>query len=802
MRSSPFLYLIFFSVSFFFFFFYVYLSSSDPSKGFDLCPELTDLISILLQSMAAIYSGDVGASPETPVDDVSPASPASSTDQIPRDQPPKLKGRKRLIQNLQRISSSPALTRRGRSATTGSTGYPRDGKASLSCVSLSSPSNTPCFGNGSASQLYGGLNVRPATPRTPCSPAEHEQTARIRLLEAGPPATSQPRSVGLPVDMRPASRGTPSNEDKPGDEAQTAGLPDGAPAEECMEYVSPPEKTFDFWGNMPTELKMNILQYLTPKEIVRCSAVSKAWNKMCYDGQLWARVDTTDYYRNIPSESLLKIITSAGPFVRDLNLRGCIQLRDKWIMEGDKISDSCRNVVNFSLEGTRIDKSSVHYFLLRNPRLEYINLTGLSSVTNSAMKIISKSCPYLGQLNVSWCNNIDTKGLKKIIQSCPRLKDLRASEIRGFDDEDFALQLFERNTLERLIMSRTDLTDQCLKLMVQGRNPDIDVLTDRPIVPPRKFRHLDINTCTEVTDAGLRTLAHNVPGLEGLRLSQCAELTDDSIIEVVRTAPKLTHLELEDVDRLTNNVLIELAKSPCAPYLEHLNISYCESLGDIGMIQIMKSCSNILSVEMDNTRVSDLTLMEASCRARKRGYDEKLPTIGLRLVVFDCANITWAGVKEVLSSNCYTPRARKNSPPSVTITQVMSDSAVTGTSLPSIPSTPSVTSPPAPTKYPNHVVQLKCFYGWQMTVDEHTKRVLRGDLEAASRLDRKWADYMMATEEAGAAGAGARRRRRRAREAERLYNLDDDDEDAYGIGGISALGGRRRRAQSGGCDVM
>lgn len=90
-----------------------------------------------------------------------------------------------------------------------------------------------------------------------------------------------------------------------------------------------------------------------------------------------------------------------------------------------------------------------------------------------------------------------------------------------------------------------------------------------------------------------------------------------------------------------------------------------------------------------------------------------------------------------------------------------------------------------------------------MTVDEHTKRVLRGDLTAASRLDRKWAEYMIATEEAGAAGAGARRRRRRAREAERLYNEDEDENDGYGVGSISALGGRRRRAQSGSsCIVM
>jgi len=83
-----------------------------------------------------------------------------------------------------------------------------------------------------------------------------------------------------------------------------------------------------------------------------------------------------------------------------------------------------------------------------------------------------------------------------------------------------------------------------------------------------------------------------------------------------------------------------------------------------------------------------------------------------------------------------------------------------------------------------------------MTVDEHMKRVLRGDLAAAARLERRWADYMMMNEEAGVPGAGVRRRRRRAREAAMLHA--DEEEGGVGMGGI----GRRRRARSGGCAIM
>ncbi|KAL1858374.1 hypothetical protein Plec18167_006894 [Paecilomyces lecythidis] len=722
----------------------------------------------------------------------SPASPTSSTGEIPLEHPPKLKGRKRLLQSLQRMSSSPSLARRTRSA---STGYHRDGKASISCVSLGSTSYAAC---GSSSQLYPGLNVRPAASNDQRTTSP-EGSARIRMVGPGSsPNVSQSMTVRLPADVRPASRGVQVENDKAEkvneeNEEETMVQPVVEPA---MQPVDKPR--FDFWKDMPDELKMRIFQYLTPQEIVRCSTVSKTWHEMCFDGQLWTSVDASEYYSRISSDSLVKILTSGGPFIRDLNLRGCIQLRDKWATEGETISAACRNLVNFSLEGCRIDKTSIHYFLLRNNRLEQVNLSGLPAVSNSAMKIIAQACPYLEMLNVSWCTNVNTKGLKKVVESCTRLRDLRAGEIQGFDDEEFMLRLFETNNLERLIMHRTDVTDDSLKVLVQGVEPEIDVLTGRPIVPPRKLKHLDLHHCSGLTDAGVRALAHNVPDLEGLQLSQCYELGDDSVIDVVRTTPRLTHLDLEDLDKLSNQALQEIARSPCAECFEHLNVSYCESLGDPGMLQLLKSCPNIRSIDMDNTRISDLSLMEASSRIRRRGYGDKLPKVGMRLVVFDCANVTWAGVREVLSSNCYIPRSRKNLATVITVTETTDPNmSTTCTAVAAAP------TPQAPKTYPNEIIQLKCFYGWQMTVDEHTKRVLRGDLVSASRLDRKWADYMMVTEEAGAGGAGARRRRRRAREVERIYNADEGDGEALGIGGFGPIvGGARRRARSGGCVVM
>ncbi|KAF2249143.1 RNI-like protein [Trematosphaeria pertusa] len=689
--------------------------------------------------------------------DLAPGTPRPPpSEAIPIDRP-KLKGRQRLLHGLQRMGSSPSLAGLSRSR---SHSLRATGKASMSCVSLASAGSPYSYSYGSSysSEMSAGFSTAPTSvANSPPGSPLFDEKARFRMINP-----DGPTSVPLPSDLRPLSREGPEAEN---------------------DYFSRPVRkkaqrrpNFNFWADMPPEVRMHILRYLKPKEIVRCSAVSKAWYAMCFDGQLWSDLDTSEFYRDITAGALVNIITSAGPFVRDLNLRGCVQLREQWNKKG--LIEACRNLEHFSLEGCRIDRTSIHCFLLQNSRLVHVNLSGLAGATNAAMKIIASHCPRVEHLNISWCNNIDTRGLRKVIEGCPRLRDLRAGEVRGWDDIDLMVELFKRNTLERLVLMNCDsLNDDSLAALIEGVDNEIDVLTGRPIVPPRRLKHLDLTRCRGITDDGVKTLTGNVPLLEGLQLSKCHSLTDVTLNSLLPTVPVLTHLDIEELDGLTNDVLKTLSISPCAPHLRHLCISYCENLGDSGMLPVLKACSSLSSLEMDNTRISDLVLAEAASCIRTRNRcaraltGSERPHIGLRIVAYDCANVTWTGVREVLSRNAEISRPSPNSPST----------------------TPT---------YPREIIGLKCFYNWQPTVEEHTKRVLRGDFAAAARLERKWADWMMLNEEAGMGGAGARRRRRRAREAQLMHADEEEGGAGVGAGGIGI--GRRRRARSGpgGCVVM
>ncbi|KAL2128730.1 hypothetical protein VTI74DRAFT_8720 [Chaetomium olivicolor] len=692
----------------------------------------------------------------------------------------RLKKRQRLFRGLQRMSSSSSLPRAGR-ARSASSPYSLSGTVSCgSLASTASPFGQPSTGSyfSQTSTAGSSSSAQTSIPPSPIaeSPAYEklEAVLAVRTVERALASTT----ASLPVTFKKKAKASNS------------------------------------WHGVPHELKLHVLSFLRPKELVRVSRVSKEFHKMCFDGQLWTSFDASEFYREIPAESLAKIIVRAGPFVKDLNLRGCVQVEH--YKRAEVVAKACRNLVNATLEGCRnFQRSTLHTLLKANNKLVNLNLTGLAAVNNATCKIIANSCPQLETFNVSWCKHMDARGIKFVVEGCHKLKDLRAGEIKGFDNHDVAEAIFRKNNLERLVLAGCDeLTDVAFQLMIQGRDPEIDYLTDRPIVPPRKLRHLDLSRCSQLTDAAVATLGYLVPNLEGLQLSGLIHLTDAALIPVLASAPRLTHLELEDVSDLTNALLSQhLAKAPCAPGLEHLSISYCENLGDTGMLPVMRACTALRSAYMDNTRVSDLVLAEAAAMVRERATaSPRLPAVGLELVVYDCPNITWTGVREVLSRNTEVPKTPKSRQPNnkgkgkTRVIEVTTTAAASSTA----PSTTSLPLPPAPAVvcYPSEIISLKCFYGWQMTVDEHTKRVLRGDLAAACRLERKWADYMQANEEAGMAGAGGRRRRRRAREAQAVHDLEEGNGHGAGgggllVGNVGGGGGRRRARTTGGsCAVM
>ncbi|PHH67903.1 hypothetical protein CDD82_1013 [Ophiocordyceps australis] len=683
-----------------------------------------------------------------------PSSTRLHLDPSTPELPNKLKGRHRLLRELQRISSSPSLNSLRRSK---SVGNPYSTRGTLSCVSLAAPGPSqmppaPRYPSPLASQTSShSIPTAPMSLRTPtaagdsplCSNPSQDYLAARKI--GNTISSSSPAISTLPMDLRCSRLERQQSRNR----------------SNCQALQ---RRRFSFWDSMPYEMSIQIFSHLKPKELVRASRVSKLFHQFCFDGQLWTTLDASGFYREIPAESLTRIILAAGPFLKNLNLRGCVQIEH--YKRTEAIISACSNLINATLEGCHnFPKGAVHSLLKSNGNLVHLNLTGLSAVTNSSCRLIAQSCPRLESLNVSWCEKIRARGIKAVIESCPRLKDLRAGEVRGFDDVAVARCIFQSNNLEKLVLCGClELSDDALRIMMHGDDPEIDILTYKPLVPPRKLRHLDLSRCHRLSSEGVKAIAHVTPYLQGLQLSGCKSLTDAAVEPILASTPRLTLLDLEEMAQLTNSLLANhLAKSPCTSKLEHLSLSYCENIGDDGMLPVMQNCIGLKSVDLDNTRISDRVLLEATTLVLERSSlstnANTKPKFTLQLAVYDCQHVTWKGIREILFRNA----------------QVWSKLDVHG-----------------PTVYPTEAIALKCFYGFQMTVDEHQKRVLQGDFGSANRLERKWSEYMRAKEDAEADVTAYGRWRRRAREAQAAH-LEEED---------GSMGGRRRARTLEACLVM
>jgi len=568
------------------------------------------------------------------------------------------------------------------------------------------------------------------------------------------------------------------------------------------------------WLDIPPELKTKIFTYLEPKDIVRCSRVSRDWHRICYDGQLWSSFDVAGFDQRITADAIASIITKAGPFLCDLNLRGCVLLDKPGRRRA--LLDACTNLRSLSLKGCRIDGTTIHSFLHAKDRLVLIDLSYHEGVTNNAMNIIAASCPKLERLNVSWCNNIDTHGLYRVVEACPKLKDIQASEVDGWDNIEFMQQLFLSNALERLVLTNCgSLTDESLAVLMQGRHSGAAIFSERPTNSPRKLNYLDLTQCLNISNRGIRKLVNNIPKMQNLKLSMCRGIVDETLVQLLPTTPVLTGLDLGELEQLTSAILHSLASSPCARHLRYLRVTDCNKIDDTGMLAVLRSCTNLWSLEMDGTPISDLVLIEAALmvnrRTRRTAIADNtpfLPSIGLRLSIHDCFEVTWIGIREILSRNAKVVTKIQG----VELQQLAEQPACypkMATYVSNFPSssTEQLTSfrherscahrVPEHT-YPTEIIAI--FIGsskYQPVVHEHTNRVLRGEFSAAQRLEYKWAESTIAQESVGADSVGSWLRRRRARKAQKIYA---EEEGRIADDGVRASS--RWSAQSGSCALM
>src|ERR1700743_154814 len=151
--------------------------------------------------------------------------------------------------------------------------------------------------------------------------------------------------------------------------------------------------------------------------------VSKSWQSLALDGQLWHSFDLKAF-PGLSTSLVLRIAHSAGAFVLKLNLQGHSLLKPSAILTISSSISLAGSTEQLSLPNTQlttinlvactsITTHSLHYLLYRSPRLQHLFLRGLDSVTNTTLtEILGRHCPNLISLDIRRCSNVNGSGLE------------------------------------------------------------------------------------------------------------------------------------------------------------------------------------------------------------------------------------------------------------------------------------------------------------------------------------------------------------------------------------------------------
>ncbi|WVQ94791.1 hypothetical protein IAU59_001874 [Kwoniella sp. CBS 9459] len=427
------------------------------------------------------------------------------------------------------------------------------------------------------------------------------------------------------------------------------------------EVQQTPEDLFD--SMLPRELKLLILKTLLKtheeergnsrlcgeidgrKELIRLSRVSKNWQDLCFDGQLWPLIQLEPVSHLIHPNALERIITSALPCIRELHLRGMNTLLGNTLLTALSTQDGpsskrwelasrsmwMPNLHSLDLRHCDSLTSTEISFIVSNaPGLRAINLKGVQAVTSEVIRSIAKSCRTLQSLDVSRCWDITLGDIITLIRAMDdhQAGALHTLHLAGIKSVGRYAGDFLPLVAERLIGLETLDLQGCTHIYSGDFQRHREVLDS--LGRQSSITHLNLSGCAALKKDVFKHLAGRFSNLTKFELADLPYLFDGAndedagLIEFLRTTPKIQKLDLERTGQgggVTDRVMNLLAYGRTTEgkrvgqELVELRISDAKDVTPEAMVRVLKWCSNLRVFEADNTLADQSVIHEVHARS-------------------------------------------------------------------------------------------------------------------------------------------------------------------------------------------
>ncbi|OCF60364.1 hypothetical protein L486_03047 [Kwoniella mangroviensis CBS 10435] len=447
------------------------------------------------------------------------------------------------------------------------------------------------------------------------------------------------------------------------------------------------EKTNYFDTVLPRELRLLVMKTLVEvykaeggikrwsgetggrRELIKLSRVSKSWQQLCLDGQLWSSLELSPYAHVLHPNTLKRILSSSLPFITIMDLRGLNRLKGSALIpslspfdwtpspRSDSLTVWLPNLRVLDLRGAnRLSPSDICSIILGSPGLKFINLKAVQACSSEVIRTIARSTRQLEYLDISRCKDLT---LGDIIFLVNAMDDVQASQLKAL--RFGGLKSYGRHASDLLpLLAKTLISLEVLD--AQGCTHLFDdgfekfALAHQEVGRKSSITHLNLSGCTALKGEFLVHLAGYLPQLRFLELANLSEMFKDNhddseldLVKFLKTIPKIEKIDLDQTGThggITDRVLDVLSRyrsdesdETVGKNLKELRIGGSKDVTSEGLCRLIRSCGNLGVLEIDNTP-ADNSVLRTFLKYHPKG----------NISVIDCRSITTSELDKLLKN--------------------------------------------------------------------------------------------------------------------------------------------------------
>ncbi|ETV87687.1 hypothetical protein H257_01174 [Aphanomyces astaci] len=304
------------------------------------------------------------------------------------------------------------------------------------------------------------------------------------------------------------------------------------------------------------------------------------------------------------TDNMIKAMALRCRYLIELDLSSCPQLTDTGIVY---LAEHCVALERLSLASIKaqFNERITDLALLscgeHCPRLQLVNVSGCTFVSDIGVRWLAEGCPALTSLDMTHCLKLTDVAMRALGSLTPHLQTLYLGHAKNISDVGLR---FLSDGCPRLSL----LHLKQLYLVSDGVKREFGLEGLQAVAQScRALTDLDVSGCFQIVERSLHSIGTHCTSLKKINLRGCVSATSVGLSYVLQGCASLVHVNFTAIEQCTNAVVQEIAK--CCAALKELILAQCVRVTDSGLRYLHRLSNQLVVLNLSGcTQITDVGL--------------------------------------------------------------------------------------------------------------------------------------------------------------------------------------------------